>query len=70
MSSGREMLGRSPHPGPLPWGEGETVPALVVKPATGLEATALAYLETRWLFLLPEREGQDEGEAVIVPVVL
>ncbi len=46
----------SPHPGPLPWGEGETEPTL------GRSQKYLICQGVQKLFLLPEGEGQDEGE--------
>jgi hypothetical protein len=64
MNAGLEIFSASsPHRGPLSWGEGETISALVTIPAAGLEAMILANHETRWLFLLPRGEGQDEGKA-------
>jgi hypothetical protein len=52
-----------PHPGPLPQGEGETLPAFRDKPAAGLvgRATKSTQSEPR-LFPLPGGEGKGEGE--------
>jgi len=53
----------SPHPSPLPWGEGETDSAFLAKVTRWIRATpAQVPAHVRPLFPLPEGEGQGEGE--------
>src|SRR6266542_2356588 len=49
------------HPGPLPWGEGESSAVLGAIPETELAKPVRKTRASRWLFPLPEGEGQGEG---------
>ena len=54
-----------PHPSPLPRGEGEPVTVFGRKPAAGLmNVPGGGSRHREGVFLLPEGEGQDEGESV------
>ena len=54
------LLNDRPHPCPLPQGEGETLPAFLGIPATGLTNDAIGYKRT-WL-KKSSPEGKDTGE--------
>jgi len=52
----------SPHPGPLSWGEGETLSVSRRNYGCKLLNAFEIYGNGQRLFLLPKGEGQDEGK--------
>jgi len=54
----------SPHPGPLPRGEGESIHGLGKSERSDFSRTLGMSRSTRLLFPLPKGEGQGEGNEV------